>query len=153
MASGSKDHYRPDAQLADSLTLFTAILGKLHTTIKTVDDVMDSIGENQNTLMTTMADLLATMRSQAMGDSVVLHSHDTGVVNSSGKTIIPAWAGRTGFSVTNYGGTLEGLWVGGSDDYSMAFLKAGGVFINDTYCGAIKVKAPIEESTYSFEEW
>lgn len=153
MGSGSEDYYTPDAQLADSLDSFDAILAKLHTTIKDVDDIMLSIGTNLNTLTGTIKTVLETMRSQAMGDATSLHTSGNGTVTTSGKTILNAWAGRSGFTVINTGATEFGVRVGGATNYGMALLVLGGHYLNETYCGAVKVKAVYETAGYAYEEW
>lgn len=153
MSTGSPDYYTPDAHLADSLIAFSAILAKLHTTTKNIDDVMNSLGINLNSLTVDIKTLLATLRSQAMGDSTTLHTKGDGTTTVSGKQIFAAWAGRTGFSVGNNGATNYGLRVGGSTSYGMAMLIPGGHYINDTYCGAIRVRAVYDIAGYCFEEW
>lgn len=155
MSSGSPDYYTPDAQLANSLIAFTEILGRLHTTTKNIDDVMDSLGANINTLTNDIKTLLTTLRSQAMGDSTSLHASGIGETGLSGavKTIIAAWTGRTGFCVTNLGITTGRLYVGSSNSCGMATLPAYNTYTNESYCGLIKVKASADLVDYAFEEW
>lgn len=147
MASGTKDYYSPQAQLADSLVKLDAVLAGLA-------DVIDSLGTNLNALTLEMKESIVLMRSQAMGDSVALHASGSGEVNSiSPIQILPAWTGRTGFSVTNTGPTAGRIYVGGSNHYGMASLAVGTSYKNETYNGAISIFGSTDFLDYAYEEW
>ena len=162
MVHGSEDYYNPDAQLAASLTKLDAVVGKLNDSIAQLQlivgglgDVLASIGENIGTISSDIKTLLTTIRQQAMGTATSMHASGTGETGFAGavKTIISAWAGRTGFSVTNTGPETGRLCVGGSNSCSMATLNIGGYYTNETYCGAVKVKGTSDNIDYAFEEW
>lgn len=148
MAHGTKDYYSPEAQLADSLVKLDAVLAEL-------SDIVGSLGSDLNALTVTMKDTIVLMRSQAMGDSVALHASGSGYAAGSGVIgqILPAWTGRTGFSVTNTGPTAGFIYVGGSTDYGMANLNVHDSYTNETYCGAVLLKANMNLVDYAYEEW
>lgn len=146
MTTGSPDFYTPDAQLAASLD-------KLDEVLTDLDIVVTSLGEDLNSLTEEMKTLLTTLRSQAMGDSVSLHDSGSGTVGTSPTTILAPWTGRTGFSITNMSSSLLYLYIGNSTNYGMGMLEPYKTLVNETFCGAIRVKGSSDNTAYAFEEW
>lgn len=140
-------------QLETTLTVDTPGTGNLLDKLDALDGTMDGRLNLADLNASDVRDLLATLRSQAMGDATSLHDSDTGTVGTTEAVKIAAWTGRTGFSVTQTGTGSGILYAGGSAACAMASLHAGGNYVNETYCGAIYFKGTGSAIPYAFEEW